>query len=58
MCPKPWRGGNCKREGGSTVGRSYQAIVFIAVPNRTGIIRLAKGDRIMDYEVRINISHN
>jgi len=58
MCPKPWRGGNCKREGGSTVGRSYQATVFITVCNRTGIVRLAKDDRLMDYEVMMNISHN
>jgi len=58
MCPKIWRGGNCKREGGNTVGSAYQATVFITVCNRTGITRLAKGDRIMDFEVRINISYN
>lgn len=58
MCPELWRGGNCKREGGDTVGRSYQATVFITARNTTGITRLAKDDRIMDYEVRINISHN
>jgi hypothetical protein len=53
--------GNCKRGHGSTVGRSYNGTrlqFFITVCNGTGITRLAKDDRIMEYEVRINISHN
>jgi hypothetical protein len=61
MCPKLWRGGNCKREGGSTAGRSCndsRLQFFIAVHNRTGITELLKGERIMGDEVRINISCN